>query len=134
MKFPSTSISVSPIQPSKGRLSINVCLRNDNEHGLIIIFSYKFCTLCYRCHVFFPSIVAESFLNELRVTLIAIFTPFPCHQFSHYTGWLEKKNGNSRYSRFFQDFALIYSHLCSPCWIEHLFLIIITYNNLPCTL
>ena len=26
----------------------------------------------------------------------------------------------------FQDFALINSYFCSPCWIEHLFLIIIT--------
>ena len=26
----------------------------------------------------------------------------------------------------FQDFALINSYLCSPCWIEHLFLIIIS--------
>ena len=26
----------------------------------------------------------------------------------------------------FQDFALINSYLCSPCWIEHLFLFIIT--------
>ena len=26
----------------------------------------------------------------------------------------------------FQDFALINSYLFSPCWIEHLFLIIIT--------
>ena len=33
---------------------------------------------------------------------------------------------NSRYSRFFQDFALINSHIFSPCWIKHLFLIIIT--------
>ena len=46
--------------------------------------------------------------------------------FSHgYTGWPPKKR-NSRYSRFLQDFPLINSYLFSPCWIEHLFLIIIT--------
>ena len=29
----------------------------------------------------------------------------------------------------FQDFALINSYLFSPCWIEHLFLIIYIYNT-----
>ena len=43
---------------------------------------------------------------------------------TYYTGWPPKKR-NSRYSRFFR-LALINSYLFSPCWIEHLFLIIIT--------
>ena len=30
----------------------------------------------------------------------------------------------------FQDFALINSYLFSPCWIEHLFLVIITPRSL----
>ena len=38
-----------------------------------------------------------------------------------YTGW-PKNNGTVD----FLDFALINSYLFSPCWIEHLFLIIIT--------
>ena len=42
-----------------------------------------------------------------------------------YTGW-PKKNGTVDTVDFFQDFALINSYLFSPCWIEHLFLIIIT--------
>ena len=38
-----------------------------------------------------------------------------------YTGWPKITEQSS-----FQDFALINSYLFSPCWIEHLFLIIIT--------
>ena len=41
-----------------------------------------------------------------------------------YTGW-PNKNGTVD-TVDFQDFALINSYLFSPCWIEHLFLIIIT--------
>ena len=40
------------------------------------------------------------------------------------TGW-PNKNGTVD-TVDFQDFALINSYLFSPCWIEHLFLIIIT--------
>ena len=36
------------------------------------------------------------------------------------------KKRNGRYSRFFRTLLLINSYLFSPCWIEHLFLIIIT--------
>ena len=39
-----------------------------------------------------------------------------------YTGWPPKKQN----SRFFRTIALINSYIFSPCWIEHLFLIIIT--------
>ena len=64
----------------------------------------------------------------------------------HYTGWPIKKWTVDTVD--FQDFALINSYLFSPCWIEHLFLIIITprsykrsffvsacdnWNNLPFT-
>ena len=42
----------------------------------------------------------------------------------HYTGW-PTKNGTVD-TVDFQDFALINSYLFSPCWIEHLFPIIIT--------
>ena len=43
---------------------------------------------------------------------------------SAYTGW-PNKNGTVD-TVDFQDFALINSYIFSPCWIEHLFLIIIT--------
>ena len=43
------------------------------------------------------------------------------HTFFLYTG-CPKNNGTVN----FQDFALINSYLFSPCWIEHLFLFIIT--------
>ena len=42
-----------------------------------------------------------------------------------YTGW-PNKHGTVDIQSIFQDFALINSYLFSPCWIEHLFLIIIT--------
>ena len=45
-----------------------------------------------------------------------------------YTGWPPpppKKNTEQSIQSIFQDFALINSYLISPCWIEHLFLIII---------
>ena len=45
-----------------------------------------------------------------------------------YTGW-PKKTEQSIQS-IFQDFALINSYLFSHCWIEHLFLIIITPRSL----
>ena len=42
----------------------------------------------------------------------------------HFT--FDKKNPEQSIQSIFQDFALINSYLCSSCWIEHLFLIIIT--------
>ena len=54
-----------------------------------------------------------------------------CNTFDHnfkniplYTRW-PNKNGTVD-TVDFQDFALINSYFFSPCWIEHLFLIIIT--------
>ena len=41
-----------------------------------------------------------------------------------YTGWPEKNGTVDTVN--FQDFTLINNYLFSPCWIEHLFLIIIT--------
>ena len=37
-----------------------------------------------------------------------------------------KKKPEQSIQSIFQDFALINSYLCSPCWIQHLYLIIIT--------
>ena len=53
---------------------------------------------------------------------------------SIYTGWPppppKKKKTEQSIQSLFQDFAVINIYLFSPCWIEHLFLIVITPRSL----
>ena len=58
--------------------------------------------------------------SDVSIIIIETSELFP------YTGWHKKKNPEQSIQSIFQDFALINSYLFSPCWVEHLFLIIIT--------
>ena len=64
-------------------------------------------------------VLEHSWLGELSIVL-----SMSIQMWVLYTGW-PKKTEQSILS-IFEDFALINSYLFSPCWIEHLFLIIIT--------
>ena len=77
-------------------------------------------TVLFRILYFPRGVGVYLYLKFVNIGSFGHFAPM----LNSYTGW-PNKNGTVDTVNF-QDFALINSYNFSPCWIEHLFLIIIT--------